>query len=146
MSVVLKLLYKLIERQLVICVNASPLQYRHVLFWGEKGLSIETNRVEEDELLHDLLRYERFVIDMLNINLNFSEKQLYQRLKLFLQGNNKCRDWELGRKCSCVWREGVPFADRRDEAERCTIRGGFSAETATLFWFVCLYQTEQNEK
>ena len=92
MSVVLKLLYGLIERQLVICVNANPLQYRHVLFWGEIGLSIETNRVEEDELLHDLLRYERFVIDMLNINLNFSEKQLFLRLKLFLQGNNKCKD------------------------------------------------------
>ena len=77
---------------MVICVNTDPLQYRHVLFWGEKGLSIEMNRVEEDELLQDLLRFERFVIDMLNINLNFTEKQLYQRLKLFLQGNNKCME------------------------------------------------------
>ena len=66
------------------------MQYRHVVYWGEEGLNIGTEKMKEQELLQDLLRFERFVIDMLNVNLDFTEKQLFRRLKMFLQGNNKC--------------------------------------------------------
>ena len=89
-SLTLKLLHSLMEKKLVICSSQNPMQYRHIVYWGEEGLDIGAEKMKEQELLQDLLRFERFVIDMLNVNLNFTEKQLFRRLKMFLQGNNKC--------------------------------------------------------
>ncbi|KAK8817151.1 hypothetical protein WA556_003048, partial [Blastocystis sp. ATCC 50177/Nand II] len=74
---------------LVVCVGQQPLTYRHVNAWGEKGVEVNAEEAKTNELLAQLRKYERFVVEMLNMCTTFDVARLHARLKLFLQGANK---------------------------------------------------------
>lgn len=83
-------LHVLLEAGLVVCVGQQPLTYRHVNAWGEKGVEVKAEEAKTNELLAQLRKYERFVVEILNMCTTFDVTRLHARLKLFLQGANKC--------------------------------------------------------
>ena len=83
-------LHVLQQAGVVVCVSQQPLTYRHVNEWGEKGMTVNAEEVKTNELLAQLRKYERFVVEMLNMCTTFDVARLHARLKLFLQGANKC--------------------------------------------------------
>ena len=82
--------HSLQKRGLVVCTQKDPTTlYRRINYWGEKGLPF-TEEDKDKEIMEDLKRFEKAIIDILNINTDFDIHKLYIRLKLFLRGKNKC--------------------------------------------------------
>lgn len=77
---------------IVVCVQQSPLKYRHVNAWRERGIELSEAEMHSNGLLAQLKRFERYVVEILNMCPSFDVAKLYGRLKLFLQGANKC-EW-----------------------------------------------------
>ena len=90
-SLLLKSIHSLCNNKVVICVQRSPPSYRHIVKWGEQGLDISEEEFRSNEILIELRRFERYVIEILNSCTTFNVTQLYKRLRLFLQGVNRCR-------------------------------------------------------
>lgn len=95
MADVLNAIHSLQVKGLVICVKREPPTYRHVNYWNEIGIELSSEEVHTVEVLEQLKRYERFIVEILNMCTDFDVHKLYERLKKFLQGPNKCNYYLL---------------------------------------------------
>lgn len=95
MADVLNAIHSLQVKGLVICVKREPPTYRRVNYWNEIGIELSSEEVHTVEVLEQLKRYERFIVEILNMCTDFDVHKLYERLKKFLQGPNKCNYYLL---------------------------------------------------
>ena len=74
----------------IVCISKSPLKYRRVRLFNEKGIVLENKDESVMSVLESMRLFERFVTDILNTCTNFDIHQLQRRLTVFLQGVNRC--------------------------------------------------------